>query len=275
MRPTVYHYLNYREFLRDSFEAEKKRSPSFSYRYVARHVGVRTPGHLKRIIDGERRLTDELAPRYADTFHLRGRERSYFVSLVRFNNAKQSAAREAAYLDLTKFRGFAEIHQLDTNQAAFCREWYIPAIRELVTCDHFVDDPAWIAGQLQPRISVANARRALRTLLDLKLLARVDGRLVQTSATISTGVQPQSLHIAGYHRAVLERASECIDEFPAAERDLSALTLCVPDAAIDELKDRMAVFRQELLAEYGSRTDGTRVCTLSMQLFPMNRKSKP
>lgn len=266
----VFHYLDYRAFLRDRFEVEKARSTAFSYRYVARRVGVKTPGHLKRIVDGERRLTESMALRYAELFRLSPNESRYFVSLVRFNNATQSDEQQVAYEELAKFRRFVAIHKVDTRQADFCREWYMPAIRELVACEGFVEDPAWIAKTMRPAITVRQAKKALKTLEDLGLIRRVDGRLTQTDATVTTGSQTHWVHVIQYHRSMLERASECIDEFPAAERDLSSVTLAIPDGAILEIKEKMAAFRRELLAEYGARVDGQRICQVSMQLFPLS-----
>lgn len=270
----VFHYLDYRAFLRDRFEVEKTRSAAFSYRYVARRVGVKTPGHLKRIVDGERRLTEPMALRYAELFQLSPNESRYFVSLVRFNNASHSDERQVAYEELAKFRRFVAIHKVDTRQAEFCREWYMPAIRELVACEGFREDPSWIAQAMRPAITVRQAKKALKTLEDLGLLQRVDGCLVQTDTSVTTGSQTHWVHVIKYHRSMLERASECIDEFPAAERDLSSVTLAVPDSAIGEIKLKMAAFRRELLAEYGARTDGERICQVSMQLFPLSAPIK-
>ncbi|MFT5359423.1 MAG: hypothetical protein ACI9KE_006666 [Polyangiales bacterium] len=150
----------------------------------------------------------------------------------------------------------------------------MPAIRELVACEGFREDPAWIAQAMRPAITARQAKKALKTLEDLGLLQRVDGRLVQTDATVTTGAQTHWVHVIKYHRSMLERASECIDEFPAAERDLSSVTLAVPDSAIGEIKVKMAAFRRELLAEYGARTDGERICQVSMQLFPLSAPIK-
>ncbi len=268
----VFAYLDYRRFLRDRFDLEKQRSAAFSYRYVARKVGVRTPGHLKRIIDGERRLTDTMALRYAKVFRLSGVEERYFASLVRFNNATSTTAREAAYRELAQFRRFREFHRLEGHQADFCAHWYIPAIRELVACKGFRDDAGWIANTLRPQITQREAAAALRTLLELGLLRRTEEGLAQCSPTVTTGAQTQWVHVIRYHRAMLERASESIDVFPAAERDLSAVTLAVPTDAIPALKARLAEFRKNLLADYEDTTNAQQIVQLNMQLFPLTAR---
>lgn len=270
----VFAYLDYRSFLRERFAFEKERSAVFSYRYVSRKVGVRSPAHLKRIIDGERRLTDAMALRYAQVFRLSDEEQRYFASLVRFNNAKSTTAREAAYKELSQFRSFREFHRLEEHQADFCAHWYIPAIRELVVCRGFQDDAAWIAKALRPEITAREATAALRTLLELGLLARTNHGLVQASPTVTTGAQTQWVHVIRYHRAMLERASESIDVFAAAQRDISAVTLAVPADAIVELKERIAAFRRSLLSEYEGTENAEQLLQLNIQLFPLSARSE-
>lgn len=267
----VFRYLDYREFLRDRYAAEKQRSPKFSYRYFSRRVGVRSPGHLKRVMDGERSLTNTMVERYAQAFGMSTGESQYFGALVSFNDAATSKDRERAYQALTGFRKYRQMHQLDLRQGDFCAYWYIPAIRELVVCDGFREDPQWVAAQLRPTISVKEAQAALDTLLELGLLTRdEDGRLRQQDATVSTGAQTQWVHVTRYHRAMLERASESIDVFPAAERDLSSVALALPKDALPHLKRRLAEFRKELLSDYSVEEDAERVVQVSMQMFPLS-----
>jgi uncharacterized protein (TIGR02147 family) len=145
-------------------------------------------------------------------------------------------------------------------------------VRELAARRDFSDDPRWIAGMLWPAIAPADAARALETLLALGLLVRApSGRIEQAEALVSTGPEVQSVHVATYHRAMLERASGAIDDVPRELRDISSLTLCLGKDGLRRLKERVQSFRRELLELSGLETEPSQVVQLNFQLFPLSR----
>jgi uncharacterized protein (TIGR02147 family) len=266
----VFDYLDYRAFLRDRYVAGKERG--LSYRAFSRRVGLRSPNFLKRVIDGERNLSDDTAARFAKALALDVEATAYFLDLVRFNQARTTTERNAAYARLTGFRRYRKARPLEIAHAAYHSTWYLPAIRELAARHDFSDDPAWIASMLVPAISKNDAARALETLLELGLLVREkDGRITQGEELVSTGAETRGLHIANYHRAMMERAAASIDEIVAADRDISSLTLCVSEDGLRRLKERIQRFRRELLELSSLEDDPLQVVQINFQLFPLSK----
>jgi uncharacterized protein (TIGR02147 family) len=180
------------------------------------------------------------------------------------------------YERLARFRPFREARRLESAQAEYHSHWFLPAIRELVRRPDFSSDPKWIAKQLQPAISAAQAKRALELLCKLGLLEPgSDGRLVQTSEIITTGPGPLGHHIFNYHHMMLERAGEALDSLPREERDVSCLTLCVSQAKLEELKERVRAFRQELLRTAELDNSPERVVQINFQVFPLSIAAEP
>lgn len=271
--PRVFDYLDYRAYLRDYYTAKKEQGGAFSYRAFSKRAGIRSPNHLKRVSEGERNLSPEMAVRYADALGLKGEEASYFRDLVAFNQARTGAERNAAYQRLTGFRSYRRAHKLDLAHAAYHSTWYLPAIREMALRPDFRDDPAWIAQRLRPRIAPAEVAHALKTLIDLGLLVRDDeGRLRQGEAIATTGPETTGLHIGNYHRAMMERAAEAIDLFPASERDISSITFCAGEDGLRRLKERIQRFRKELVTMLAEEEEGEQVLQLNMQLFPLSTR---
>ncbi len=95
------------------------------------------------------------------------------------------------------------------------------------------------------------------------------GRVKQGEPLVTTGAQTTSLHIGNYHRMMMERAASSIDEFPAAQRDVSSLTLCMSADGLRRLKERIARFRRELLELSDLETDPREVVQVNFQLFPL------
>jgi uncharacterized protein (TIGR02147 family) len=274
-RPDVFAYLDYREYLRDYFAFGKVRH-SLSHRTFARRARFASPSFVKLVMEGRRNLSASTAVRVASACHLEDREAEYFTRLVAFTQARDTDTRRAAYDRLTSFTRWRRIHALDLASDAYHAHWYLPAIRELAATESFVPDPKWIASQLRPRIRTAQARAALRTLVELGLLREdARGRLRQTRVSVTSGVETGSLHMAEFHRAMMQRASASIDLFPREQRDVGSVTLCVDDETLTRLKSRIQEMRRELLDEEATARSRTRVVQINIQLFPLSESVAP
>jgi uncharacterized protein (TIGR02147 family) len=273
-RIDVYAFLDYRALLRAYYEDRKAHARGFSYRAFARRAGLSSPNLLKRVIDGERNLTTEMAERFARACGFEAEAGSYFRELVAFNEAKTDADRNARYRKLSAFRGYRRAQKLDAAAADYCSSWYIPAIRELAGRTDFREEPGWIARQLVPPIKPAQAKAALETLLSLGLLVREDGRLRRGEQIVTTGAETRGLHVVSYHRAMMQRASEAIDLVDKPQRDISSLTLALGPGGLELLKHRIQEFRRELLALEQTGEDVDRIVQVNLQLFPLSRSRR-
>jgi uncharacterized protein (TIGR02147 family) len=267
----VFAYLDFRAFLRDYYAARKRAGRGFSYRSFSRKAGLKSPNYLKLVVDGQRNLSSDMAQRFARACGLTGDALRYFVDLVAFGQAVTLGERNAIYARLNGYHRYRNAHKLDAAHAAYYSAWYMPAIRELASRADFRDDAAWIAAQLWPAIAPEDAARALELLLQLGLLVREDGRICQREALLSTGAETRGLHIVSYHRAMMDRAMASIDLVPAAQRDISSLTLCLSPQGLRAFKERIQRFRKELLELSALEQAPTQVVQINFQLFPLSR----
>lgn len=265
----VFAYLEYRRFLADFYAAKKGRG--FSYRAFARAARLGAPNYLKLVIEGKRNLTPAMAARFATACGLRGDSALFFQRLVAFNQARTSQEREESYSKLAAFSRYREAHKLELAHAAYHANWYIPAIRELCGSPTFVADPKWIAGVLVPPISTEEAQKALDTLLELGLLERTSsGDLTQGNAVVSTGPETRGMHIKRYHAEMMRRATAAMEIVPAAERDISSLTLCLSVEGVARLKERIQSFRRELIELAEKECGREQAVQVNFQLFPLS-----
>lgn len=275
----VYRYQDYRAFLAAYYAERKAHGRGFSYRAFSRKAGLSSPNHLKRVIEGERNLSPEMAQRFADACGLTGKEAQYFCELVEFNQARTSSEKQARYEALASHRGYRRAQKLDVAQASYHSQWYVPAIRELAGSRGFRAEPNWIAAQLLPEISVEQAEHALSVLLELGLLVKtVDGRLVQAQSVVSTGAETSGVHIVAYHRHMMQRAIASIDLVPRPSRDISSLTMRVSSRGLARIKERIQEFRRELVGlesadalEPAGAAQDEIVVQVNFQMFPLTR----
>jgi uncharacterized protein (TIGR02147 family) len=269
----VFAYLDFRAFLRDYYSARKTAGRGFSYRSFSRRAGLKSPNYLKLVIDGERNLSPDSAARFAQACALKGDEARYFVDLVAFGQATTLVERNQHYARLTGFQRYRNAHKLDLAHAAYYSAWYMPAIRELAARSDFRSEPEWIAQQLVPVITTSEAARAFETLLELGLLVReTDGSVRQADALLSTGAETRGLHIASYHRTMMQRAMESIDLVAPHQRDISSLTLCLGEQGLRAFKERVQRFRKELLELSALEPDPVQVVQINFQLFPLSKR---
>lgn len=266
----VFRYRDYREFLA-AFYAQGKAS-GLSYRGFARSAGLGAPNYLKLVIEGKRNLSEEMAGRFARACRLNEESTEYFKLLVAFSHATEDAERNALHERLGRFARFRSAQPLELAQKDYHSSWYIPALRELVTCPGFVEDPSWIAAHLEPNISEREAAHALDVLQRLGLLERDDGgKLVQATRAVTTGHQASGLHIRNYHAELMQRAVHAMHHLSAEDRYISALTLSASAATFEEVRRRVLAFRQELIALCDADPAPARVLQLNLQLFPLSR----
>jgi uncharacterized protein (TIGR02147 family) len=273
--PDIFAHDDFRAFLRSYYAHRKAQGRGFSLRSFSRQAALQSSNYLKLVMDGDRNLSAPMAERFAAACGLRGPAAEYFCELVAYGQAETAAERERAYRRLSSFRRFRDVYPLERAHEAYHAQWYIPAIRELAARADFRADPKWIARTLLPAISARQAARALEVLSELGFLVPdAQGNLRQAHALLETSDRPLGHHLVKFHRTMMERASEALDRVPRAEREIASLTLCLSAAQLAGLKQRLEQLRHELLHEYVSGPDATRVVQLNFQLFPLSVEEK-
>ncbi len=167
------------------------------------------------------------------------------------------------------FRNFKRNHPLTEAQYNFYSCWYTAVIWELVGTKGFRSDPEWIAKQIRPAISAAEARRSISDLLQLGLVERSkSGRLVKTQLNLVTANEVASSAIAQWHRAMIQRAADSIDSVPREQREISSLTCSVSSSTVKKIKERIQKFRQEILEMASQDPNPEIVYQMNFQIFP-------
>ena len=268
--PDIFQYLDYRQFLRDCYAALKGGQRGFSYRAFSRKAGMSSPNFLKLVIDGKRNLTGKSCEQFITALALPSREAEFFRELVGFNQADNAATKNEHFKALGRFRKHKRVHKLDRDLFTYLSQWYYPAIRELVLCDGFQEDPEWIAAHVHPPIPAAQASQALDVLLELGLLVRdEEGTLTHGETLVSTGPEVHSLGIGNFHRQMMERAAASIETVDREHREISGVTVALSAEGFALFKQRIHELRSELLELSASETAPKRVVQFNFQAFPL------
>lgn len=234
---------------------------------------------LSGVTNAQRDVSDRQAEALAEAMGLDADERTYFFDLVALEQAETRARRQEALARVMARRRFRASREIVDAMYAIFERWYFAAILELVRCEGFVEDPAWIAATLRPTITAEEARGALVTLVDLGLLVRdPEGRLVPSAVSFRTDHEVErivGLVVGRNQQWMLRRAAEAIEEFRPDERHYTTTTLAASEASLAAAKRLANHFQEELLGlAEADATPPTQVVQVSLQIMPLSVRTR-
>jgi uncharacterized protein (TIGR02147 family) len=266
----IFQYTDYRKYLTDFYEAEKKRNPHFSHRYIAQKVGFSSSGFFSKILQGKTNISTALAFKFSEFLKHKRHESDFFELLVLFNQAKNHAEQKRWFEKILAFSK-SKVKIVDISQYKFFEKWYYVAIRELLASYKFNGDYKQLAKHLHPAIRPSEARKAIEVLLRLGLIKKDEtGVYVQTDILLSSGYDTQSIAINNFQIATLGLAKESIDRFRREDRDISTLTLSFSGDTYKTICEKLKTFRRELLELVKNDAGNVdRVYQINFQIFPL------
>lgn len=260
INPSVFSYLDYREYLKDFYSHKKTTTPSFSLGTFSQKAGLQARNYLKRVMDGERPLSPDLIPKFCLGLGLAAKEKIYFEALVNFNQSRDSEAKRHYFSALQQaaqnIKGSAvEIAQ---DQFDVFSYWFILPIRELVLLKDFEENPHYIVKKMKNKISRKEAQMALDLLLRLGLLVRDEKtqRLKQADPVLRYDANVVNMVVREFHKQTLDRTKDAITEDEFESWDLRSLSLAVPLSEIKNVHKLLGEFIHELNMKFSPASDG-------------------
>jgi uncharacterized protein (TIGR02147 family) len=274
----IFEYLDYREFLKDYYNAKKEANPAFSLRVFSDKIGFKAKDFISRVMNGDKNLSSQSIPKVASGLRLGKHETEFFIALVKFNQAETTEERNSAFGEMQavlKVVRFAEKqHLLGHAQYMVYSHWRHLTIRSLIGMYGFDGDYEALARRVHPRITAEEAKASVKLLEDCMLIKKgKNGKYVLTENAITTGDRTSKLALRGFHQDCLKLAADSIDRDPPGTRHISGLTLGISQEGYERIVERINAFRKEiaLIAEEDENSD--KVFQLQFALFPVGGKS--
>jgi uncharacterized protein (TIGR02147 family) len=271
---TIFAYLDYRRYLRDWYEMGKATRKSLSFRAFSQRAGFKSPNFFKLVMEGKRNLTDDSLGKFADGLKLNRQERDFFKNLVLFTQASDHEDKNFFYQRLLETREFARLKPMEKSRYEYYATWYHPVVRELAVSPESDGSCEWIAKRIRPVVTPDQVQKSLDLLVTLGFLQKKGARRwKQTEPLVTTGAEVPSVTLMNYHQSLLTLTRDVLPAIPAAERDISALTLGVSRDKLPLLKKRIQDFRQGILRFVSLEEKPEDVVMLNIQFFPVTRRS--
>ena len=270
---SIYHFRDYRVYLRDYYEERVTRNPKFSLRSFATKVGLNV-SNLTRILKGQRNISEETAGRIAVCLKLRDRESEYFFLLVHYNQARNPAEKQALYERIRSFRK-TRLRNIGPEYDEYFSKWYNVALRELINIFPKKKKSADFARLLVPSPKPNDIRKSFNLLLRLGLIKQhPDGTLELPEKFVTTPDEWTSTTIHSFQIAMAELGKQALDRFPKTDRNISTFSLSLSPEGFSKAVKALERFQREMADIAGSDSEPDRVYELNCQLFPLSDSCK-
>ena len=269
----IEHYCDYREYLKDFYNESKEKHSFFSYRYFTRKAGLASPSLFREVVAGTRNITGQSLPLFIKGLGLNEKDASFFTALIHFNQAKDARMKNKHLEEMRNLLPKLHEHTVHINFYALYSKWYNLAIREAACAFDWKDDYGKLADFIQPNIRKAEAKEAVKLLLDLGFLVKMaDGSYQQKDIHITTSPEVVSTSIRNLNHQFANLGTEAIHFFPPTIRDISSMTLGISKENYQLIKQEILSFRDRVKRIVDGQDHMNAVYNLNVQLFPLSKE---
>lgn len=265
----LFAYLEYRDFLKDSYEERRRSQPYFSYRFIGNRVGMDS-SYLTRLFQKKLHLGDDLVDRMAQAFGLEGEALAYFRNLVAFNKARNEAQARLFHDELMRLRGVG-YRVVREDQVEYFSNWIHVALRSLLDYRPFDGDYEALGAALSPPVTGEEVKQALFLLERLGMVRRTERGYEVLDDHLHSGENWKAQAIKTFQKTMMDLASRSLDSVPSAHRDISTMTMDLDAETLEDLKVVIREFQENVAKLVGSARRSDRVYHLNIQLFPLTR----
>ncbi|HWU43575.1 MAG TPA: TIGR02147 family protein [Bdellovibrio sp.] len=236
------------ELLKKALQERCQKNPMYSLRSFAKATGI-SHTVLSLVLSGKRRLSKKATLKLADYLELDPKQRQKLLT-----GTKAPEPEDYQTISMDTFEVISD--------------WYHYAILSLLDLEDAQFDARWIAKQLN--IQNINAKLAMERLQRLGLVSQDDrGRWRQTGQPIKIDNRISTTATKKFHKQLLARAAESIDNDPIAHRDFSSMTFTLDPSQVEYARKRIQEFRRQLVAELELKGKPSSVYNLTIQMYPV------
>ena len=267
--PSIYNYLNYREYLQDFFIEQKQFRNPLTHRAVLSKMGISSTGFLSNVMSGKKNLNDDMVRDLGKIIRLATPERRYLNCMVMYTQAR-SIEEKKKHLDHLLAMRKKELAYIKDDQLSIFSRWYYVYIRDMLCFIDFKDNYRALAEKLDPPIKAEEAESAIRDLERLDLIEKdSNGYYRPCDHLITTGDEIQSVQLANFQLTTMDMAKRSLKKHPGKKRDISFVSLTLSEESFALAKSEVQAFRKKLLMLARNEQEPDRIYQCNIQLFPV------
>ena len=267
----VFAYYNYRKYLQDYYEYRKSVQRYFSYRSFAKKAGYTSSGFYLDLVKGRKSLTPQMVPKFIAALGLSEKEGRYFRLMVDFTHAEKPESKQAIFEQMSALLP-RTTKALSRQQVEYYKEWYYVAVREALSVLNISDNYQDLALFLNPRISVPQAKQAIKLLSSLGLIEKENGFWRSVNKTIASGREIPPFVVHDFQKKMMDLGKAAVDHFSTERRNVSCTTMSVSAEGLERIIHKIDTFRKEVVDIVRSDDKESMICELNIQFFPLSKE---
>jgi len=266
----IFHYLDYRNFLRDYYEKRKQADSVFSYRFFARRAGYNSSGLYSNVVKGLTNLSDAYTEKFIQGLGIEGNEARYFRFMVQYTHAQSEEVREDILSQMMPLMP-RKISRMRNEQKKFYGEWYHAAVHQALGLVDVNEDVEPLCEFIRPKVSESQARTSLDLLQKLHLVVKNEQGFWKPAEEFFIGGAEVGVDPIQHHQnQMMDLAKNAQTEFEKTERQMITATLTTTEAGKERIQRRIQHFQKELVDILNSEDGADRVFQINVQFFPLS-----
>ena len=267
----LFDYDDFRKFMQDYFDEQKKQRAVFSHRFFAAKAGFSSSSYCLNVIRGRFNLTPKSIEKISKAMDFEPLQKAYFEALVQYNQAQQVDERDQAWEQILQIRKQIEFTHVTTREQAYFSKWYYPVVRELAVESEWNGDFRVLARSLTPQITTEEARDAVKNLLEWGLLKKEGDRYERVSQMLDAAEIPP-IALRKIRREYIQHAIGAVESMPKDERFAAFTTLAMSEKSYNYAVEVLEEARKKIIARAANDLDVERVYEMMLVAFPMSKK---
>ena len=267
----LFDYDDFRKFMQDYFDEQKKQRAVFSHRFFAAKAGFSSSSYCLNVIRGRFNLTPKSIEKISKAMDFEPLQKAYFEALVQYNQAQQVDERDQAWEQILQIRKQIEFTHITTREQAYFSKWYYPVVRELAVESDWNGDFRVLARSLTPQITTEEAREAVKNLLEWGLLKK-DGERYERVSQMLDAAEIPPIALRKIRREYIQHAIGAVESMPKEERFAAFTTLAMSESSYNYAVEVLEDARKKIIARAANDLDVERVYEMMLVAFPMSKK---
>lgn len=268
----IFNYSDYRQFLVDHYDSEKKRFSSFSYNIWAKKLDLKNNTSIIKVIKGQRNAGPEMIDKLSEYFRFTAKEKDYFSGLIELDKETNTRLQFLIKRDLQKLNFKNKVTFINEHEFSVISSVWCFAFRSLARLNALTDDFGKLSEMLRFKVGHKKVSQSFDALLKSNLLEKNETGYTCLKMNLNTSDDVASEALKQFHEEALGIAKDSLRTVEPKLREISGLTLTFDVEKIDEAKAMIRDFQDQFAALYGKTENATHVYQMQTQFFPLTHK---
>lgn len=271
----VYQHTELVSFLKD---IRLRLGEEGSYSRLAHRCGLKSRTEAKKVFLGEKGISKLALEQLAQSLDLPSSAREYLELLRIFEVSTDPEKVWALGQRILRIRkDFVESDrtELGENQLCLLENWWTIPLLHYFDLKDQAPDLHSILKAFRGRVSLVEIQKSIEDLIEYKLLERGSDSKLKRSTQTNVWLKgiPNPL-IKRFHQMMILLAHSAVTDSPPENRYVMSTTLPIKKANIENLRERVKSFMEEMTALYAT-AEAEEVHQLNIQLFSILTPNLP